>query len=104
MISMRVVSLSLFTFLLIVTVIYLVAIAILIENIRRDHAECWASIGSPTKWDPTGMTSSFLKVVCGIGLPVSVASTCKKQLITARILLVLSIVIFVVLVVALNVS
>jgi len=104
MIFMRVVSLSLLTLLLIVTVIYLVAIAILIEKIRRDHAEYWASIGSPTKWDPTGMTSLFLKVVCGIGLPVSIASTCKKQLITARILLVLSIVIFMALVVALNLS
>lgn len=82
-------------FFLIAVAAYLVVLRKVVSKLKRDHGQYWTQIGSPTLSDPNGQVTLFLKLICGVGLPETVAHACGKRLMILRILLAASMLAFI---------
>jgi len=78
---------------------YLLMLTRVIAKIKREQTEYWVQIGSPSLSDPNGQAAVFQKISFGVGLPDSVASTYKKELMAVRILLSLGVILFIAIIV-----
>lgn len=79
-------------------VVYLLMVRRVVAKLKNDQAEYWEKITSPSLTDPSGQAAIFWKVICGIGVPKSVSSAFKKELMMVRVLLIFGSILFVVII------